>query len=436
MTAAAAASALSPSVLSGAQPSAPAVAHAQRPEHVRIPPRITIVVSPDGDVRTVGEAVRRAQPGGRIVVRAGTYREPTIVVDKPLEIVGDGWPVLDGEGAREIMAVGADDVTVRGLVLRNVGTSFTEDRAALRIVKASRCVIDGNRIENAFFGIFLAGVADCRVSSNVLTATIATETASGNGIHLWSSSRITVEGNRISGHRDGIYLEFARTAVVRDNISERNLRYGLHFMYSDDCEYIANTFRRNLAGVAVMYAKHVIMRGNRFEDNWGAASYGLLLKEIADVRIEQNAFHRNTVALFADGAARIIALDNVFADNGWAVKLMGSTYDGRFERNDFTGNTFDFSSNGAEGSSRLRGNHFDAYGGYDLDRDGHGDVPHRPVRLFSVLVERNPPSVILLRSVFVDLLDAAERVLPVLTPAGLADDQPAMRRLHPRGQTP
>lgn len=419
-----------PSMLAGAQPSAPAVTQAERPHVVQPRPRSTITVSPDGAIRSVGEAVRLAQPGGRIVVRPGTFREPTIIVDKPLEIIGEGWPVLDGEGAREIMAIGADDVTVRGLVLRNVGTSFTEDRAALRIVKASRCLIEGNRIENAFFGIYLAGVTDCRISANILAATVATEATSGNGIHLWSSSGVTIERNRITGHRDGIYLEFARNAVVRGNISERNLRYGLHFMYSDDCEYIDNTFRHNLAGVAVMYAKRVAMQGNRFEDNWGAASYGLLLKEIADARIERNRFHRNTVALFADGAARIIAVDNVFAGNGWAVKLMGSTYDGRFERNDFTGNTFDFSSNGGEGSNRLRGNHFDAYAGYDLDRDGHGDVPHRPVRLFSVLVERNPPSVILLRSVLVRLLDAAERVLPVLTPAGLADDRPAMRRLH------
>jgi nitrous oxidase accessory protein len=176
------------------------------------------------------------------------------------------------------------------------------------------------------------------------------------------------------------------------------------------------------------------MTDNRFEDNWGAASYGLLLKEISDARIERNRFHRNTVGLFADGAVRIIATGNEFTANGWAVKLMSSTYDGRFEGNDFIGNTFDVSSNSSGGSgggsNQLHGNHFDSYRGYDLDRDGYGDVPHRPVRLFSVLVERNAPALILLRSVFVDLLDAAERVLPVLTPAALADDRPAIRALH------
>ena len=386
-----------------------------------------IIVSATGAVRTVGEAIRLAPAGARIVIKPGTYREGTIDVDRAVTIVGEGWPVLDGEGARQIMSIRADSVTVRGIVFRNVGTSFVEDRAAVKVVNAGDCVIEDNRIERAFFGIYLAGVSGCRIARNVLTASRGSEAASGNGIHLWSSRSVTIEENRVSGHRDGIYLEFARDVRVRRNVSERNVRYGLHFMYADDCTYVGNEFRSNLAGVAVMYTKRVEMIGNRFEDNWGSASYGLLLKEIADARIEGNRFSRNTVALLADGAARIVAVDNDFVSNGWAIKLLASTYDGRFERNDFVGNTFDVAANSLEGNNRFRANYFDAYRGYDLDRDGFGDVSHRPVRLFSVLVERNAPAVVLLRSFFVDLLDAAERVLPALTPATLEDERPAMR---------
>jgi nitrous oxidase accessory protein len=387
-----------------------------------------VVVSPAGPIASLAEAIRRAAPGAHIVVRPGTYREPTILVDKPLTIVGDGWPVIDGEMKREIMVVTANAVTVRGLVLRDVGKSFRDDNAAIKVVRASGCAIDGNRIENAFFGIYLAGVTDCRVAGNVIRAAGGTEPTSGNGIHLWSSADVTVDRNLVSGHRDGIYLEFARNVVVERNTSEANLRYGLHFMYSDSCRYVANVFRRNLGGVAVMYARRVDMIGNRFEDNWGGAAYGLLLKEISDPRIERNEFNRNTVGLVADGAVRIIATQNAFARNGWAVKLLGSTYDGRIEHNDFVANTFDVAANG-DGGNLLAGNYFDSYQGYDLDRDGFGDVPHHPVRLFSVVVERNPPAIILLRSFFVDLLDVAERVLPSLTPATLADARPAIRRV-------
>ena len=88
--------------------------------------------------------------------------------------------------------------------------------------------------------------------------------------------------------RDGIYLEFAHNTVVTDNVSERNLRYGLHFMTSDDCAYTRNTFRGNQAGVAVMYARRVEMTHNEFVDNWGASAFGLLLKDITDSSITGN----------------------------------------------------------------------------------------------------------------------------------------------------
>jgi nitrous oxidase accessory protein len=390
----------------------------------------SIVVSPNGPVRTLTEAVRRVPRGGRIVVKAGTYRGPTIIVNKPVTIVGEGMPVLDGQGEREIMTVTADSVTVRGLVFRDVGSSYREDRAAIRVKEATSCVIDDNRFERAFFGIYLARVSGCRITRNTIVGHATTEAASGNGIHLWTADHITIADNTIRGHRDGIYFEFVHFSDVERNLSEQNLRYGLHFMFSDQCRYLDNVFRRNGSGVAVMYTRQVEMTGNRMEQNWGAAAYGLLLKEIADVRLERNVFSRNTTGLMADGTTRLTVVNNRFADNGWAIRLDANTQAGRVAANDFVGNTFDVATNGSRSDTVLEGNYWDAYRGYDLKRDGYGDVPFRPVRLFSVLVERNSPALILLRSTFVALLDAAERVVPALTPDALADARPAMRPLQ------
>jgi nitrous oxidase accessory protein len=385
----------------------------------------TIVVTPGS---SVAAAIARAHAGDVIRVEPGTYAEPMIVVDKQVTLVGDGWPVLDGKSAHQIMSVTADDVTVRGFVFRNVGTSFVEDRAALKVTKARGCTIAGNRIERTFFGIYLAAVNDCWITNNVISGAGTTEAAAGNGIHLWTSNRIHIEGNHISGQRDGIYFEFVRESEVRGNTSEHNLRYGLHFMYSDDCRYVGNIFRANSAGVAVMMTKRVTMEDNRFESNWGSASYGLLLKEVYDVRLERNHFVRNTVGLLADGANRIHAEHNEFRRNGWALKLLASTDEGHFRANNFIGNTFDVATNNRESTNELTGNYWDAYRGYDLDHDGVGDVPFHPVRLFSLLVQTNEPSLVLLRSVFVSLLDAAERAIPTLTPQALVDRSPM---IHP-----
>jgi nitrous oxidase accessory protein len=80
------------------------------------------------------------------------------------------------------------------------------------------------------------------------------------------------------------------------------------------------------------------------------------------------------------------------------------------------------------------GNRWDSYRGWDLDADGTGDVPHHPVRFFALLVERAPVAMLLQRSLFVRVLDAAERVLPVLTPRGVVDEAPQMLRAD-RGGT-
>ena len=110
------------------------------------------------------------------------------------------------------------------------------------------------------------------------------------------------------------------------------------------------------------------------------------------------------------------------------MRLLGNSDGGRLERNRFVANSFDLSTNAASATATLDANEWDEYRGYDLDRDGFGDVPFRPVRLFAILVQDNEPALILLRSLFIDLLDVAERVLPVLSPQGLVDHRPVVRK--------
>lgn len=389
-----------------------------------------LVVSPAGPYRSIGDAVRAAPEGGIITVRAGTYREPTIRIEHPMTIEGEAGAILDGEGARELMVIAAPGVTVRGLTFRNTGSSHREDRAALRVIETRDCLVDRNRFEDTFFGIYLQGAIGCAVIDNVVQGTIAGEGGTGNGIHSWGSSRLTLRNNTISGHRDGIYLEFSRHAVVEGNRSSANRRYGLHFMYSDSSSYARNVFRANGTGVAVMFSSMVTMVANEFSANRGSAAYGLLLKEISHSRLAENRFVDNTTALVADGANALEVIGNRFLRNGRAVRLLASTLDGRFIGNSFEANSFDVVANGRGVTAEFRRNWWDGYRGWDLDRDGVGDVPHHPVRLFSLLVERSEPVMLLQRSLFVRLVDAAERAVPALTPRMVRDPEPLMRPMH------
>jgi nitrous oxidase accessory protein len=378
---------------------------------------------------TITAALKAAEDRDHLVIRGGSYREGPLAVTRPLTLSGEGWPELDGEGEHPILVIAADSVTVRGLVLRNSGVSHLQDHAAIRVERVRGCVIENNRLLDNFFGVYLARTQGCRVAGNLVRSHGTRESSTGNAVHLWNAEDVLIEDNRLVGHRDGIYLEHSNRIVIRRNLSERALRYGLHFMFSNQLVFEGNTFRENGAGVAVMYSADLRVTGNRFEDNRGSAAYGLLLKEIKDARLERNHFAGNTVALHMDGSLRNELRRNTFMRNGWAARVMSNSRDNLFTDNNFVENSFDVSTNSRQNHNTFSGNFWSRYSGYDLSGDGYGDVPHRPVRLFALIVERTPSALVLLRSAFVDLLDAAERVFPVLTPETLVDERPRMKEV-------
>ncbi len=386
----------------------------------------TYTICGDCEHTSISETIHLAEAGDTLEVLAGHYQEGNIIIDKSLHLIGQDWPVIDGEGNSEILTVVADSVTIEGLQLQNVGTSYTEDRAAIRIRKAKGCIIANNRLYNSFFGIYLERVTDCLIQGNEIIGEAEQEMSSGNAIHLWYCHRIRIHDNHLGHHRDGIYLEFVDHSVLKGNLSENNLRYGLHFMFSDHNEYQHNIFKHNGAGVAVMFSKFIVMQNNQFLGNWGPAAYGLLLKEIYDSEIRGNVFKENTQALYGESATRILIAENDFIHNGWAMKILGSCMDDTIVNNNFISNTFDLSTNSSRNYNHYMANYWSNYAAYDLDKDGVGDIPHRPVRLYAYLVAKVPPSIILLRSLFIDLIGFAEKIIPVLTPASLEDAQPRM----------
>ena len=389
-----------------------------------------ITVCPTCPISNIQNAINSAKANGIIVIQKGEYFENHITIDKPLTIIGENYPVIDGKGLGEIVSIKSDSVTIQGLQIQNVGTSYTKDWAGINIYKSDHCVIKDNRLINTFFGIYLQKAEHCQVINNQLIGDAKQEMSSGNAIHLWYCKNILVENNKVQKHRDGIYLEFVDNSIIKNNVSEGNIRYGLHFMFSDNDQYIANTFRGNGAGVAVMFSHEIIMDSNLFEKNWGTNAYGILLKEIYDGEIMNNRFIQNTIGIYGESANRLKIHNNEFRNNGWAFKVLGSCMDNSITANNFIDNTFDIATNSSRNYNTFEGNYWSDYAGYDLDKDGIGDVPYRPVKLFSYIVTRTETSIILLRSLFVDIINFAEKVTPVFTPETLVDNQPLMRPLQ------
>ncbi len=372
-------------------------------------------------------AIAAASPGDTIKVHGGHHAEGGLVISKPLHLAGIGRPVIDGGLKAEPLVITASDASVSGFVICNGGRSSTNDLAGIRIESAQRVVVAENEVRNCNYAIFLAKAGGCTITGNTIAGQPDRELNSGNGIHLWSCQDITITGNRVAGHRDGIYLEHALRSDVEGNHVEANLRYGMHFMFTHDSAYRKNRFTRNGAGVAVMYSRRVDMSDNRFDHNWGGSSYGLLLKDMSDCQIRGNLFEKNSTGIYSQGASRVKFERNRFLQNGWALRIMTNGADNDFTGNEFAGNSFDVGSNGRLDNHRFVRNRWDRYEGYDLDRDGIGDVPYRPVSLYAILIERVPSSMLLMRSFMVHLLDRAERAFPSITPDNVVDESPLCR---------
>jgi nitrous oxidase accessory protein len=328
-------------------------------------------------------------------VKGGTYKEKNLVIAKSISLIGIGFPVLDGEKKYEIIAVKANNVLVEGFKVIHSGNSSLEDLAGIKIYTSHDVIVRNNILDDNFFGIYSLMGVNCTIEKNKIMSYGTHELQSGNGIHCWKSDSMKIIANTISGHRDGIYFEFVTNSVIWRNDSHNNIRYGLHFMFSNNDAYITNIFQRNGAGVAVMYSHGVKMFHNFFEENWGDASYGLLLKEISDSHIDGNYFIKNTSGIFMEGTSRVRVEKNEFRGNGWGMKIQASCMDNVIDSNNFRANTFDVGTNGTLVLNSFDYNYWDKYEGYDLDKDNIGDIPYRPVSLYSMIVEKNPTAMML-----------------------------------------
>lgn len=388
----------------------------------------TIRVGAHEKYNTITAGINAAVNGDTVLVSAGNYKEKNLLINKSIVLKGMNYPVLDGEKKYEIISVKANGVVVDGFRIIHTGISSLEDLSGIKVYDNKNVIIKNNILEDTFFGIYIQNGFNCTIENNQLTAKSKEEQQSANGIHCWKCDSMRIINNTITGHRDGIYFEFVKNSIIWRNISTNNMRYGLHFMFSNDDMYVSNVFSNNGSGVSVMFSNRIKMFSNYFEENWGDASHGILLKEISDGYMQGNHFNKNTSAIFMEGANRIYMTYNSFENNGWALKIQASCVDVVLEKNNFTGNTFDVGTNGSLVLNKFNNNYWDKYEGYDLNKDKIGDVPYRPVSMYSMIVEKYPPAMILFRSFITSLLDKTEKILPSLTPENLKDNAPLMRK--------
>ncbi|GAB4333843.1 MAG: hypothetical protein Kow0010_20530 [Dehalococcoidia bacterium] len=347
---------------------------------------------------SIQAAIDAAAPGDTVVIPAGVYEGP-VVVDKTITLVGDGWPVIDGRHAGDVVVIAADGVTLRGFVIQGSGRDVSNEPGGIRL-EGDYATIEGNQLRDVLYGIILIHSDGHIVRDNTVVSLEDEPTQRrGHAIYLWNTSHNLVERNTIRTAKDGIFLGFASFNEIRGN-HVADVRYGIHYMYADDNAFFDNVFRDNIAGAAIMYSRRIELSGNEFAYNTSSASgYGILLKDVDDVTIRGNRIHHNRLGMTMEGApqsplAFVRVEDNLIGYNQVALE-MSTTTNAVFVGNTFIGNLKQVESRGGDIGKRNvwsedgRGNYWDAYQGYDANGDGVGDIPFRYEGVYDDLIEKN-----------------------------------------------
>ncbi|MEY2152183.1 nitrous oxide reductase family maturation protein NosD [Rhodanobacter sp. 115] len=386
-------------------------------------------------------AIATAAPGAVLSVAPGIHHVH-LLLDRPVTLSGKPGAILDGDGQGDVVRIRASGVTLRNLTIRQSGHDLTTMNAGVYVEKAvDGAVIENNRLQDVLFGVYLDGPRHVKVIGNVITGIAELHVPDrGDGIHLWNDAFCVIEGNDVSGTRDGIYDYVSHDDLISNN-HIHEVRYGVHQMYTGNETLQGNISSGNVAGMALMSSDRMrVVDNHLFNDS----SYGILFNYVTYSDISGNQIHDITGDLGGDGQAvdggegkamfvynsefnRIHG--NLLADSPIGIHITAGSQDNHVYGNAFVNNRTQvkYVQNVAdEWSFDGKGNYWSNYLGWDLDGDGIGDVPYRPNDGVDVLFWKYPSAGVLMSSPAILLLRYVQRAFPVFTPPSVQDSHPLM----------
>ena len=378
------------------------------------------------DASAIQRLVDEAPDGSIVEIPPGRY-VGDVIVDRPMHLVGRQRPLLVGSGAGSVIRVRASKVTVEGFDIDGRGGGDLGRDASGIHITGHDVVVRDCRIMNTLFGVYLREADGTFVDHAVIRGIPGRDAGEkGSGIHVWNTHGFRLIGNEIADVRDGFYIQSSSGGFVAHNIA-RDLRYGIHYMFSDDNAFEDNTFENGAAGAALMYSRRIAFRRNRFVHNRGFASVGLLLKACDDVVAEDNLIADNARGVFLEGSYRNQFRRNIVAESDTAIVLYDSSAQNVFERNSFVANLTPLALVGKRTDTRFDGNYWSDHHEPDLDGDGRADRPYRLSSVFDHFRSNLTAADLFTQGLTASALAAAERAFPVLDAVGVEDRAPLAR---------
>jgi nitrous oxidase accessory protein len=409
-------------------------------------------------------AVDGANPGDVVRLAPGMHVGP-VVISKALTLQGEPGAVLKGDGRGSVVLLEAPDAAVRNLRIEGSGMDLdTLDAGVFAAPTATRALIEDNIIVGNLYGIQLHGAQDAVARGNRIEGLSEGRTSrSGNGVSVWNSPGAKVLDNDISFGRDGIFANASKKNEFRGNRFS-NLRFAVHYMYTNNSVIADNVSTGNIVGYAIMYSDRLKVTGNVSD---GDRDNGFLFNYANASEISGNVVRgraqpaerwtSNGQRFAADPdmpkASEAVGLRKgmrigpekcVFIYNANRNRFSGNLFEGceigvhftaGSEGNAMSGNAFVRNRNqvkyvgtrSLDWSSEGRGNYWSDNPAFDLDGDGLADNPYRPNDMIDRVLWEAPAAKVLVNSPAVQVIRWAQARFPTVFPGGVVDNHPLMK---------
>jgi parallel beta-helix repeat protein len=263
-----------------AAPASPAPAAKATPTHI-------VDALHRGHFATISAAIAAAKPGDRLLIRPGLYQEG-LVINKPLEIIGDGDRddiIIEAKG-QDVILFKTSMGIVRNVSIRQLGGGnwfgvdigqgrlhledcdiTSQSLACVAIHDGANPVVRHNRIhdgkqggiyvynngrgtleDNDIFGNAKVGLAIQTQADPVVRRNRIHDGKAG-GVYVNEDGRGTLEDNDIFGNAySGIQIQENSTPTLRRNRITKNLQYAIHVHSNGGGTIEHNDLRGNTYG--------------------------------------------------------------------------------------------------------------------------------------------------------------------------------------------
>jgi nitrous oxidase accessory protein len=404
-----------------------AAAESYGPRDVTPPPSAVVAHDEAELVRLVSDA-----NGPRDVWLEPKRYATALAIKRPVSLHGRRGARISGPGEGSVVTIAADDVVLEDVVVDGSGPRYTTEDSGVK-AKGNRIVVRNVFADRTLFGISFEECHSCVVESSLVKGADVAEALRGDGIKLWESHESLVRHNRVADSRD-VVVWYSRKVHLDDNLVT-GCRYGTHFMYAHDSLVENSRMSGDVVGIFVMYSARLHAKNNVIAGAHGAAGIGIGFKESDAVQLEDNVLVGNTTGVYLDRTPRVPDqtvnfVGNVLGANDVAMRFHSSNGGAVFRANTFKENRalIEVEGGGDALGTKFEGNYWSDYDGYDLDGDGHGDLPFEFKQLSSELEQERPALRFFRGTLAIGMVDAVSRAFPLLQSRTLlVDHEPAMR---------